>query len=90
MNDPKLIRRVKLGPSHLPTGKTHHYHGTQQLPPPSELRIVQYADDPGFYLFYCDDTGKEFTDTYHETLEEALSQAAWEFTVRPDEWAAGE
>ncbi|MBB5318006.1 hypothetical protein [Tunturibacter empetritectus] len=26
------------------------------------------------------------TDTFHETLDEALHQAEWEFEVRPEEW----
>jgi hypothetical protein len=58
----------------------------EELPPPSELRIVKYDGDSGFYLFYCDDSGKEFTDTYHDSLEEALAQAEWEFGVKPHEW----
>jgi hypothetical protein len=50
------------------------------------LRISQYVGDPGFYLLYLDAEGNELTDTYHETLEKAMSQAEWEFDVRPDEW----
>jgi hypothetical protein len=56
------------------------------MPPPSELRIVSYPDDNGYYLFYCDGNGVEMTDTYHESIERALSQAEWEFEVKPDEW----
>jgi hypothetical protein len=86
MSDPKLLRRVKLGSQHQPTGKTRHFCGALELPAPHELRIVQYANDPGYYLFYCDETGKEFTDTYHDTLEESMAQADWEFGVKRSEW----
>ena len=81
-----LLQQVRLGPTHQATGKTRHFHGGEQLPCPSELRIVKYPDDPGYYLFYCNDERVEFTDTYHETLEGAISQAEWEFQIKPMEW----
>jgi hypothetical protein len=56
------------------------------LPPPAELRIVQYPNDPGFYLLYYDRDGQEMTDTYHDSLEEAMAQAEWEFEARKGEW----
>jgi len=70
-----VLRRIVLGASHQPTGKTRHYHGTEELSPPSELRIVRFPDDAGFYLLYFDQDGSELTDTYHDSLEEAMSQA---------------
>jgi hypothetical protein len=73
-------------PTRLAGRIPRHYHGAEELPPPSELRIVQYDGNHGFYLFYCDDRGRELTDTYHETLGGALSQAEWEFRVAPEEW----
>ncbi len=85
-SDSKPLRYVRLGPQHRPTGKTRHYLGTCELPPPSELRIVQYTEDPGYYLLYFDEEGEELTDTYHDTLSQAMEQAEWEFGVRPDEW----
>ena len=86
MQDPVLHRRVHLQPWHRPTGKTRHYRGGRELPVPAALWIVRYDGDPGFYLFYLDDRGREMTDTYHDTLEGALSQAKWEFGVGEDEW----
>lgn len=83
---PRPLRHVRLGPQHRPTGKTRHYLGTSELPPPAELRIVQYTEDPGYYLLYFDNQGAELTDTYHDSLAEAMQQAEWEFGVRPEEW----
>jgi hypothetical protein len=48
--------------------------------------IAQLPPDEGFYLLYLDANGDEITDTYHESLEKALSQAKWEFNVEVDEW----
>lgn len=88
MSEELLLRRIKLTASHQPTGKTRHYLGAaaEDMPPPAELKIVQYSHSPGFYLLYCDPHGIEMTDTFHESVEKALAQAKWEFAVREDEW----
>lgn len=86
MSDYHLLWRIRLGESHNPTGRTRHSVGGAPAPVPVELRIIQYPQDQGYYLFYCDESGKEFTDTYHESVEEAKAQAKWEFNVMPDEW----
>ena len=86
MSDYIVLRRIQLGPFYRPTGKTRHFYGHMDLPPPNELSIVKYPSDPGYYLIYFDDKGTELTDTYHDTLEGALTQAEWEFEVKPNEW----
>lgn len=86
MADTKLIGQVRLGSSHSPIGRTRHYGMGTLLPRPTELRIIQYANDPGFYLLYIDEAGKEMTDTYFDTLRAAIEQAEWEFEVTPAEW----
>jgi len=86
-----ILKRVLLGPQHHATGKTRHYHGEAALPQPSELLIAQYAGDPGFYLLYFDASGNELTDTYDDSIDEAMTQADFEFEVKPSHWqdAAG-
>lgn len=86
MGDPRIVRRIQLRPSHASTGKTRHYFGTEPLSSPSELRIVIYQGDPGYYLFYCNSTGDVLTDTYHDKLSGAVDQAEWEFNVKDNEW----
>ncbi|MEW4488924.1 hypothetical protein AB1L42_12630 [Thalassoglobus sp. JC818] len=86
MNDPKHLRRIQLTLANRPTGNTRHFGGGEFLPVPAELRIVQYENDAGFYLFYCDKTGLKITDTYHDSIEQAMTQASFEFTIHEDEW----
>lgn len=86
MTDPRLLKRVKLTSAHQRTGKTQHFHANRPIPEPVELRIVQYSSDPGFYLFYCDESGSEMTDTYHDSIQEAMAQANWEFQVKERDW----
>lgn len=85
-HEPMILQMVRLQNWHTPTGFTAHYNAQGAIPPPAILHIVQFTNDPGFYLIYLDSSGQELTDTYHETREEALLQAQQEFLVEPDEW----
>jgi hypothetical protein len=83
------IRRVKLGEHHLNPGRTKHTlsdaSGTRPFPPFTSLAITRYGEDASYYLMHiCDENLG--TDTWHETLDDALHQAEWEFGVRPEEW----
>lgn len=86
MNDETIYREIDLGKKHKPTGFTKHYRGEGLLPMPAQLKIVQYSGDSGYLLLYLDKDGNEMTDTYHETLDEALEQANFEFGIREKEW----
>jgi hypothetical protein len=82
----KVIKRAFLKDRTKPTGKTKHYSDQNQLPMPFSLEIVQYYDDDGYYLFYIDINGQVQTDTYHDSLQGAISQAEWEFELTDDAW----
>ena len=83
---------VSLGPSHQPTGRTKHQYGLPadynpvDVPTPRSLRIVRLESEEGYYLLYCDAQGVDLTDTFHESVEDAMAQAELEFTVRPEDW----
>lgn len=79
-----IVQQVELASGTI--GKTRHMRNGEPLAAPAALRIVQYASDPGFYLLYLDSGGHELTDTYHDTLDDAMSQAEWEFAVTPGQW----
>jgi hypothetical protein len=81
-----LYREVVLGAKFAATGAAQHYAGDRLLPKPHALQIIQYPEDDGFYLFYLDAEGAEQDDTYHDSLEQALAQAEFEFLIRPDDW----
>jgi len=86
MRQTNLLHRIVLNEGHQPTGFTRHTRNGLPLQSTTELRIAQYYGDPSYYLFYCDATGEELTDTYHDTVDSAFEQARAEFGVRPDEW----
>jgi hypothetical protein len=86
MTPPIVLRRVWLTDKHRTTGNTRHYRDGTLVPAPAELRIVQHFGDTAFYLYYCDSSGREMTDTWHESLARAMAQAEWEFEVTPEDW----
>ncbi len=77
---------ANLGPHNDPTGKTKHWIGGQEASPPAVVRIVEYAQDDGYYLIHYDADDNEITDTFHESIADALAQAEWEFLLKPEDW----
>jgi hypothetical protein len=60
-------------------GRTRHIVKGEEVREFACLAIAHYPDAPGFYLFYCDENWHVVTDTFHDTLEGAISQAEFEF-----------
>ena len=54
--------------------------------PYAGLAIGQRADDPGIYLFYCDEEWKPVTDTYHFGIDRAKEEAETEFRGVGETW----
>ena len=84
-----IVRVVDLEPHHARTGHTRHYAVSEQLRPPARLIIVQYGERE-FNLIHLDAMGHEMTDTFHETVQDAMEQASLEFLVVPEEWATSD
>jgi hypothetical protein len=89
MSEMTAIRKVALTEHHLRPGRTKHTlsdsQGRREFPPFTSLVIAKYPEDPGFYLMHVCENGQG-TDTWHETLDDALHQAEFEFEVKPEEW----
>ncbi len=86
MNNYTVIQQVILGEQNKSTGKTRHVVSGSDMPLPAMLRIVRFPNDQGYYLLYLDKAGRELTDTYHDTLADAVDQARWEYEVQPEQW----
>lgn len=50
------------------------------------LRIVRHGNDAGFFLLRLDAAGEALADTFHESVEAACAQAAFEFQIKPEDW----
>lgn len=86
MSKPIIVREIRLGPLHKPTGNTCHRSGLDLIPPTIMLKIAKFSDTVGFYLLHYDNDGNEITDTFHETVEDAIAQAEWEYGIKENEW----
>jgi hypothetical protein len=75
----KVLQYALVSGEVEPTGATRHVARDVELGPATALAIAQYEGDEGFYLFYLDHDGGVVTDTYHDSVEVALGQAAHEY-----------
>jgi hypothetical protein len=89
MNEWVIKMKAALGARHLRPGRTRHMisdgKGQREFPPFVRLEIAQYPGDEGCYLLHICEDGST-ADTWHETVDEALHQAEWEFGVLGSEW----
>jgi hypothetical protein len=81
-----LIAYLILNSNHARRNNTSHYVGGTLLIDLYGLAICKYVDDAGYYLFYCNSDWKEFTDTYHGSIEDAIDQAEFEFANTHEDW----
>jgi len=86
MNDYEVLFEAVLAERHRVTGRTVHRVGSDVLPKPSKLRIAKYPDAEGVYLLHFDASDEEMTDTFHDSVDDAMAQAEWEFGILPSEW----
>ena len=88
---PVMRLRAKVSGS---TGKTRHFIGDLVDGTPMSVENVRTPEwveisevDGAYYLFHLDAEGVCFADTWHQTLEEAKQQAAFEFGIEAKEWS---
>jgi hypothetical protein len=81
----KRICSVKIAGNGTPTLATRHTVNGVEIPKVSSLVIATYADGD-YYLLYLDAKGSELTDSCHDSIEAAKSQAELEYGIAPDRW----
>jgi len=75
----KVIYYTSIDDRQIITGNTRHYYGDRLLKKTRWLAICKYIDDEGYYIFQGHGEDVELSDTYHDTLEDAIDQAEYEF-----------
>jgi hypothetical protein len=78
-----IVGSVDLLAHHWPSKTGHTINGVQ-CEPFTRLEIATFGQ-MGFYLLHVCADGRG-TDTFHETLADALDQAKFEFGVERAEW----
>ncbi len=88
MSTPATLKRVVLGGQHQQPRRTRHTisdgRGVRDFPAFVSLEIVQYPTDNGYYLLHITVNG-EVADIWHQSLEDAMHQAEFEFGVQDSE-----
>ena len=69
----KYLHQVLIDGRFNPTGKTRHSVGGAVAPAPARLVIAQATQ--GYYLLHIDEHGEEITDTFHDSVGDAMKQA---------------
>jgi hypothetical protein len=83
-----VLKRVGLGPHHRASLTKHTISdasGQREFPPFTDLVIAANPAETCCYLFHVSADG-QVADTWHQSVDEALGQAEWEFGVQPEEW----
>jgi hypothetical protein len=75
------------------TGKTRHSIGgivDGKLVEISQIPVAKWVEieetEEGFYLFHYNDDGECISDTWHQSVSEAMSQAEFEFNIKKADW----
>ena len=71
---------------HRFTGECRQIVRGDLMGPMAGLAICQYPGETCFYLFGCDADWRPITDTWHETLDDAQTQAGFEYEGVAKTW----
>ncbi|WP_165074920.1 hypothetical protein [Paludisphaera rhizosphaerae] len=82
----KVILFTSIDRRHRPTGNCRQVVAGVLQGPAAGLMICQYEGEKGYYLFGCDANWCAITDTYHQSIEEAMSQAEFEYEGVTETW----
>lgn len=89
----KVLRYASIDDDVRPTGATKHSYGdlvdgeiVAGEPVGAFAALAIQGDDAGYFLLYLDADGSPVTDTWHETLDDALEQAEFEYEGITAKW----
>jgi hypothetical protein len=71
---------------HKATGNCRHSVEGKELGEVAGLAICREPSGDGFYLFYCNEHWEPLTDTWHQSLEDAMRQAEFEYSGVAGTW----
>jgi hypothetical protein len=81
----RVVRWSHVDGRHRPTGACKQIVAGQSQGPVACLAICE-CKDGCYYLFGCDSDWNVITDTWHETVEDALDQAEFEYEGISKTW----
>jgi hypothetical protein len=82
----RVLHFTLIDERHRPTGGCRHTVVGVGQGPAAGLAICQYEGEEGFFLFGCDAEWNSLTDTWHESVEDAMRQAKFEYEGVSETW----
>jgi hypothetical protein len=82
----RVVCYTPIDERHIKTENTVHLAGEHKIEAPKGLAICQYEGDDAYYLFGCTEVWESKSDTWHETLDDAKSQAEFEYAGTAHTW----
>lgn len=79
IGDAQVICAAPIDARHIPTGACKQIVNGVVMGPAAGVAICKYNED-GFYLFGCDSEWQVISDTWHQSIEDAISQAEFEYS----------
>ena len=81
-----VIRWTVIDARHRPTGAWKHIVAGVLQRPAAGLAICRHDGEDAYYLFGCDERWNSITDSWHVTLDDALSRAEQEYEGVSKTW----
>ncbi|MGD0260392.1 MAG: hypothetical protein ABSD29_11280 [Verrucomicrobiota bacterium] len=82
----KLILWTPIDDRHRATGGCRHYHDGQIAGVASWMAICRFDEGEACYLFRYHPDSNRYSDTFHESVEEAKHQAEFEYEGVSKTW----
>ena len=81
-----VIMFTPIDDRHEFTGACEQIVAGTRMGPMAGLAICQYDGETAYYLFGCDQEWNTITDTWHQSLQEAIDQAEFEYRGTKFTW----
>jgi hypothetical protein len=82
----KVILWTSVDHRHRPTGACRHYFDGHRAGPASWMAICKFEDGNACYLFRYHPDKNCYSDTFHDSVEDAKEQAEFEYEGVTKTW----
>jgi hypothetical protein len=79
ISEAKVVLFTPIDERHRHTGNCRQSVAGVLQGPVAGIAICQYDGEDGFYLIGCDENWFSVTDTWHQSIAEAMGQAEFEY-----------
>ncbi len=81
-----VLMFTSINDKHTFTGDCKQIVAGEIMGPMAGLAICQYDGETAYFLLGCDRDWSQVTDTWHQTLDEAIYQAEFEYAGTKNTW----